>query len=133
MSAPKHTPGPWEVNYFVDHDEEGSCIEAAGRNVATLYFRHGKYKAVLAEQSEANAARIVACVNACEGIERPNIVIPELISALRLCISLHETYGMQGMSEERLREKMPDNADAAEQAIRTERGLVSLLALAEGR
>ena len=66
MSAAKHTPGPWAV------DEDGVVYRAG--------FRHGYIKLATAwredawcgadgdDESRANARRIVACVNACEGV-----------------------------------------------------------------
>jgi len=35
-------------------------------------------------ESDANAQRIVACVNACEGMEDPGKAIPEMLEALKL-------------------------------------------------
>jgi len=65
MSGAQHTPGPWTV----DHE----CISA---NRAHISMAIGPDGATYAEQ-KANAARIVACVNACEGIEDPTTAITE--------------------------------------------------------
>ena len=69
MAKAKHTPGPWElVNVFPCAKRE-HCRWIINPDVAT-----GK--------SKANAARIVACVNACEGIN------PEAVPGLlKACIS----------------------------------------------
>jgi hypothetical protein len=55
MSTMKHTPEPWEVNKMhvsADISHIGSC------------YGTGTSK----EEDRANAARIVACVNACKGL-----------------------------------------------------------------
>lgn len=56
MSTEKHTPGPWRIR--TDLPQPVIASEA------------GQY--VVAIPSEVNAARIVACVNAMEGIENPS-------------------------------------------------------------
>lgn len=64
---PKHAPRPWNVvdltadveNGQLRIDSDGGCIADCGR---------GRF---VDDESRANAARIVACVNACEGIEDP--------------------------------------------------------------
>ncbi len=65
----KHTPGPW-------HNEQGFIV--ANNKVVGQAMMPSKdssvtnlYSAKKAEEMEANAARIVECVNACEGIENP--------------------------------------------------------------
>lgn len=55
MSTEKHTPGPWRIR--TDLPQPVIASEA------------GQY--VVAIPSEVNAARIVACVNAMDGIENP--------------------------------------------------------------
>lgn len=55
----KHTPGPWRVS------SEGLTIEDAnGAPIARLIGTRGRYQAEV-----ANAKRIVACVNFCEGVD----------------------------------------------------------------
>lgn len=63
MSEQKHTPGPWavETGAFDDaHHCYTPVVTAEARDIATLETAHG--------DALANARRIVACVNACEGI-----------------------------------------------------------------
>lgn len=55
MSA-AHTPGPWAV---------GNCPQTASVMV------NGKFERMGRASSAAVAARIVACVNACEGMDDP--------------------------------------------------------------
>lgn len=69
----KHTPEPWQHDNFKGvYDSNGRPIIFAGR---------GCDKTSLTED-EANAARIVACVNACEGMIDP----ANEIAALRLAL-----------------------------------------------
>lgn len=68
MTAPKavqHTPGPWEVD-----DED--CVIGANRVIAVCQA------APTNVVSDANAARIVDCVNACEGMDDPVKTIADL-------------------------------------------------------
>jgi hypothetical protein len=63
MSAPKHTPGPWKYRF------NKAAEEAGVKFVKDIVDRNGES---IAERAvEPDAARIVACVNACEGIEDP--------------------------------------------------------------
>lgn len=56
MSETKHTPEPWEI-FGSDKNRIGHGQEAVAST--HTYFNH---------RDEANARRIVACVNACAGI-----------------------------------------------------------------
>ena len=92
MTGVAHTPGPW----FVGTQNDGLYI-IAGRKPAPNndYPWHDAPRVCLATMQgpsasdclpvnkDANAARIVACVNACEGIADPSVV-PELLAALQL-------------------------------------------------
>jgi len=65
----KHTPGPWKVRgRFNVHSGSLHLLQAAGAGTIN-------------ETDEANAARIVACVNACAGINPE--AVPELLVALK--------------------------------------------------
>lgn len=55
MSTEKHTPGPWRIRTDLPQP--------------VIVSESGQY--VVAIPSEVNAARIVACVNAMEGIQNP--------------------------------------------------------------
>ena len=65
---PKHTPAPW---HLVGQD----IRDAEEDNIVTVPFGDDP------ERAEANALRIVSCVNGCEGIN-PDAV-PELLVALK--------------------------------------------------
>jgi hypothetical protein len=60
----KHTPGPWRVG---THRE----IIAANGDVLTDSLYSGDCGI---EGADANADRLVACLNACEGIADPSVV-----------------------------------------------------------
>jgi len=69
----KHTPGPWIVGRG-NRIYMGAAMEAREIAVAT------RSDPSIRAQAEANAARIVACVNACEGINPE--AVPEIVKAL---------------------------------------------------
>lgn len=64
----KHTPGPWEwsISQFKSPPFEGTLEDECG-----IYPPLGEAGPVAIAHGEANAARIVACVNALEGIDEP--------------------------------------------------------------
>ena len=66
-----HTKEPWAVGK--DPSDKGTIYGMFGRLAVSIGGE--------AERTNANAARIVACVNACAGIADPAIV-PELVAAL---------------------------------------------------
>jgi hypothetical protein len=61
MSNDKHTPTPWHSSTFEVYDENEQIIADCG--YSEDYFTEDGCK--------ANAARIVQCVNACEGLDDP--------------------------------------------------------------
>ena len=67
---PKHTPEPWWI------DDDGFVAAGGGDSYTTVADTHNTYDL----NKDANAARIVACVNACEGIN-PDAV-SDLLAAL---------------------------------------------------
>lgn len=78
-----HTPEPWE------YDDRGGCVW--GDDCASDFpvaLAHPESSTLGSERKptsveEANMKRIVACVNACKGIEDPEKTIRELVEALR--------------------------------------------------
>lgn len=79
----KHTPGPWHVA------GQDICIPEWGSE-----HEHGRVKIAEVKKTQytakrdvpikawpANAARIVECVNACEGIENPK----EILDLIKVC------------------------------------------------
>lgn len=77
MSA--HTPGPWMVLEETDHEPVTlTVVFAPGRETCVAATWHGVSNGQSVDEAEANAARIVACVNACEGMKDPAAVIQSL-------------------------------------------------------
>jgi len=71
-----HTPAPWSIHPVrVDtvHQHDSVVVHASSDNLDVI---------VSGDKSEANAQRIVDCVNACEGINPE--AAPELLAALRI-------------------------------------------------
>lgn len=63
-ATPAHTPGPWHISQYGQVCAPGS--DEAIRVWGGVSVPSGSHPAV--DESKANAARIVACVNACEGL-----------------------------------------------------------------
>jgi hypothetical protein len=72
MSNSKHTPEPWMKGFFHVYDADGCEIADCMSDVYLTYH------------DQANAARIVECVNACAGIENPSYAIAFAIDALKM-------------------------------------------------
>lgn len=76
-----HTPGPWQMGRH-----ENIVAVADGRPIANTkgYFSTINADGVVAE-NEANARRIVACVNACAGIETETLEKTEFQELMNAC------------------------------------------------
>ena len=68
MSKPKHTPEPWVI-----HDRFGICSKALDKVI--VLAADG-----FPDSHKVNCERIVACVNACAGINPE--AVPEMLEAL---------------------------------------------------
>lgn len=92
----KHTPGPWKT-YISERDVNAPLIwsEHDGKINSVASTDGGKEEM---QVKRANAARIVACVNACEGIESPE-AIRDLIQ-----LSLEAAPGMRNTNALRARQ-----------------------------
>ena len=76
----KHVPEPWRVAPASDYADNAQLHVDAGLNgFVGLMGMRGDAAA------EANARRIVACVNGCAGLADPSAV-PELLAAARLAL-----------------------------------------------
>ena len=69
----KHTPGPWEA------DSDGHIYHAPTDEDADPHVARANRAR---PEHAANAARIVACVNACEGIDDPAVGLAKVRAAL---------------------------------------------------
>jgi hypothetical protein len=84
----QHTPTPWETSAVVSAGGVGwdVCEASAGDMIADLQD---------CPNAEANAKRIVACVNACEGIDDPEQSIPAMKRALENILGIESAPGTQ--------------------------------------
>jgi len=80
VTKPTHTPGPW----FLEKPE-GDYDAISGVDWYDLASVVIRVDGEDSPEGQANAARIVACVNACEGLADPSVV-PELVTALE-CVT----------------------------------------------
>jgi hypothetical protein len=98
MSAAKHTPEPWFAvhikgstrRYITSHD-------AGSGDIADLYHytRLGSrddLETFTKENAEANAARIVACVNACAGMDDPEANVATLKADSGYMVKYRDAY-----------------------------------------
>lgn len=82
----KHTKGPWHIkeNYdnMINEEKPGrhTIKSANGWNIARIWGNVGD------GTSTANARRIVACVNACEGLNPE--AVKELLAEIKLFLAL---------------------------------------------
>ena len=79
----KHTPEPWEI--YGRYGDHGRIVGEGDRHIAgTMGYSSNIRSGEVRAENQANARRIVECVNACAGIEDPETVIPQLIESARL-------------------------------------------------
>ena len=95
----QHTPGPWKVstaNPYAVNTVSGGIATAHGTDDANYseFFPS-------TEQAKANARRIVACVNACEGINPE--AVPDLLEALKDAVAAYDDADLDGAIIRRLR------------------------------
>jgi hypothetical protein len=79
LAASKHTPEPWWL------DDDGFIAAGSGDTYCTVVDPHCRPTDNYSEENEANARRIVAAVNACQGISTKALeqgVIGQLVEAL---------------------------------------------------
>ncbi len=122
---PKHSPTPWTLcqegeltlNIYASDGEPGSgtCVDA--------FCLDGEY--ITPEEERANAERIVACVNACEGVDDPAVLMPtigaledraELAERRNLHLEIVITSVVQSLRREGLNEFADSIARTFEQA-----------------
>jgi hypothetical protein len=99
----QHTPEPWELTRHATPDYAPQCGIYSEDHPADFAIVKG----------EANARRIVACVNACKGINPE--AVPDLLEALQDV--LHEAEE-KDRSERLTAERMRSIADWCRSAIR---------------
>ena len=79
----KHTPGPWRIDGRSGY--EALEIHAKNRRIAKSLYHGGSEDS----ETDANARRIVACVNGCEGIN-PDAVADLLVACKKAAPWIHE-------------------------------------------
>lgn len=103
MSA--HSPGPWHLNAGRCGDDQcdGYTVRDADGEFVT-HLDGSRYHDERADpEADANAARIVACVNACEGVADPadlRVQRDELLAALRALVRQCEYMGAPDSHED---------------------------------
>lgn len=80
----KHTKEPWSINEWPQPDREISIGSIGTPLIAKVLMRD-----VSAHEHEANASRIVACVNACAGV--PNHIL-ERMADESCCVMLSSEH-----------------------------------------
>ena len=69
----KHTPEPWRITTHLCSRDTHIVRRIDGEKHAVCIIRTNN-----ADEAEANAARIIACVNACAGMDDPAAEIERL-------------------------------------------------------
>lgn len=93
--AAQHTQGKWRVLSVQSLEpEQGNCLGIVSDD-NTVIARLDKWHGPAAAESEANAARIVACVNAMAGIHDPAAALAEARKALESLPFRRYQYGNQ--------------------------------------
>ena len=80
MSKINHTPTPWWADEVYIYGGSGDC--GFYPRIADTSVADGDECGMSGDESDANAARIVRCVNGCSGIADPARSVPDLIAAL---------------------------------------------------
>ena len=80
MSEARRTSGPWFVSTGT-HEKLGQALAVSTKEGDEVDVICIVDQLPGSEESTANAHRIVDCVNACEGIEDPKNVVPQLLRA----------------------------------------------------
>jgi len=80
----KHTPTPWQQTYGAQRDPVCTWpIATAVGNEPSEFYIHGMNEKYGTVDNEANAARIVQCVNACAGIADPAAALASVRQLLK--------------------------------------------------
>jgi hypothetical protein len=91
MEKAKHTPEPWRYDGIPWKEGENIYgtfdIHAENKKWIGDTKPYGGENFTGIEEAEANAQRIVQCVNACKGIENPGETIVELAEACDFLLS----------------------------------------------
>lgn len=87
----KHRPGPWAAR----HDDSMRRRRVGPKD--SPMFDVAYCSGATSLEGESNAERIVACVNACEGIEDPSQLQEILEHASNLCTQIQNQVDCEGL------------------------------------
>jgi len=95
-----HTAGPWTFNRNTAATHADNCIQAkeGDRSVNIFYLRDSYWAREhnnVPYHAEANAARIVECVNSLEGVQNPAALQSFIREAYKLMLRCDQDEGVQ--------------------------------------
>ena len=97
----KHTPGPWTYHHEPSLNRYAVRAEPFGTETILSISYWSRTPIWDRERAEADASRIVSCVNSCDGINPE--AVPELLKAAENAIGMMQMawkqYGVGGMFE----------------------------------
>lgn len=110
----KHTSGTWKANGLPDASDPADRLARAvwvgEKPICTTAFGIGRYNALSPEEQDANAKRIAACVNACDGIN------PEAVPHMKAVLEELHFWARENKIGEASHERLYEiiaNGDAA--------------------
>jgi hypothetical protein len=115
MSETKHSPEPWRA----DVDDPSDILDASGAACASGWSFDEPGGWFRQEPAEANARRIVACVNACAGIPTEEVEAGVLALTVEALVALRTGNGpARGMGEVMARDALRRLGERDEQGRR---------------
>lgn len=104
----RHTSEPWQVNKDCGDFDTLAIYDPKGKKIV---FWGGHYNVSVLE-GEANVNRIVACVNACKGINPE--AVSDLLQALNIALAQIEEWRDESLSMGVPNEQIQENSDTVE-------------------
>lgn len=86
----KHTPGPWTYHHEPSLNRYAVRAEPFGTETILSISYWSRTPIWDRERAEADASRIVSCVNACDGINPE--AVPDLLAACEAALSFGEGH-----------------------------------------
>lgn len=116
----KHTPTPWKADCFL---VSARSVDRFGsdRDVEICHTGGGRRPS---EEAEANASRIVACVNACRWLIDPSAV-PDMLAALEGAMRIEALWAPDGNEE-------PEHAEECQALAAMRQSFIAAIAKAKG-
>jgi hypothetical protein len=88
-----HSPEPWKAIDRTIYDSLGSFVIAD--TSCSLEDSSSDCGTLTAEVTDANTARIAACVNACKGIHDPAAVLPDILNMAASAVCMLKEIGCE--------------------------------------